>query len=100
MAQACGLRGVKVGTVAELEKALLEAVEGQMKRGETTLVEVLLNQDSFGKTILNTLKRLEALKMCKPLQLLRAKELGEPFRRDAMKAPVQIAKINASDMSE
>jgi len=70
MARACGLKGVKVGTVAELEEALKTAIEGQMQRHETTLVEVLLNQ-----------------------------ELGEPFRRDAMKAPVQIAKINASDMA-
>eukprot|EP00913_Durusdinium_trenchii_P018854 g17717.t1 len=71
MAKACGLKGVKVATVEELEQALKTAIDGQMQRKETTLVEVLLNQ-----------------------------ELGEPFRRDAMKAPVQIAKINASDMSE
>ncbi|CAJ1371002.1 unnamed protein product [Effrenium voratum] len=71
MAKACGLKGVKVQSVEQLERALSSAIEGQMKRGETTLVEVLLNQ-----------------------------ELGEPFRRDAMKAPVQVAPINASDMAE
>jgi len=69
LAEACGLKGVKVKTTTELEKALIEAIEGQMKRNETTLVEVILNQ-----------------------------ELGEPFRRDAMKPPVQIAKVVADDM--
>merc|ERR1711977_212764 len=54
IAQACGLKGVKVDNQADLEKALA-AVDGQMNRNETTFIEVLLNQ-----------------------------ELGEPFRRDAM----------------
>jgi len=40
-----------------------------MKNGETTFIEVLLNQ-----------------------------ELGEPFRRDAMKKPVVVAGINREDM--
>jgi len=69
VAKACGLKGVKVNTAAGLEEALTDAIEGQMKRGETTLVEVLLNQ-----------------------------ELGEPFRRDAMTTPVEVAGINPSDM--
>jgi len=60
VAQACGLKGIKVKTTAELEAALSSAIEGQMKRNETTLIEVVLNQ-----------------------------ELGEPFRRDAMTAPVR-----------
>merc|ERR1712176_1070614 len=60
VAEACGLLGVKVSTVEELEGALRNAVDGQMKRNETTLIEVVLNQ-----------------------------ELGEPFRRDAMTAPVR-----------
>merc|ERR1712050_596126 len=60
VATACGLKGVKVATTAELEEALRTAVEGQMVRNETTLIEVVLNQ-----------------------------ELGEPFRRDAMTAPVR-----------
>merc|ERR1712146_545042 len=60
VAKACGLNGVKVDTAAALEEALRNAVEGQMKRNETTLIEVVLNQ-----------------------------ELGEPFRRDAMTAPVR-----------
>lgn len=61
--------GVKVDTAAALEEALTNAIEGQMKRKETTLIEVVLNQ-----------------------------ELGEPFRRDAMTAPVEVAGMNAADM--
>merc|ERR1739848_14363 len=56
---------------AEVAKALKEAVEGQMKRNETTFIEVVLNQ-----------------------------ELGEPFRRDAMTAPVSVAGIRRQDMVE
>ena len=67
VAAACGLHGVKVETPADLEKAMQSAIEGQMKRNETTLIEVVLNQ-----------------------------ELGEPFRRDAMTAPVKVAGVNAS----
>jgi len=70
VAEACGLHGVKVTTTDELEKALANAVEGQMERNETTLIEVVLNQ-----------------------------ELGEPFRRDAMKAPVQVNPVRAEDMA-
>jgi len=69
VAKACGLHGVKVSTPEALEEALTNAVEGQMKRKETTLIEVLLNQ-----------------------------ELGEPFRRDAMTKPVEVAGVSASDM--
>merc|ERR1712187_344967 len=69
IAKACALKGIKVKTEAELEQALKHAVEGQMKRKETTLIEVVLNQ-----------------------------ELGEPFRRDAMTAPVSVAGIDAADM--
>jgi len=57
--------------LSELEKALASAVEGQMHRNETTLIEVVLNQ-----------------------------ELGEPFRRDAMTAPVSVAGIRREDMVE
>jgi len=70
VAEACGLQGVKVTTTDQLEKALANAVEGQMERNETTLIEVVLNQ-----------------------------ELGEPFRRDAMKAPVQVSPVKAEDMA-
>jgi len=69
IAEACGLKGAKVNTTAELETALSSAIEGQMQRNETTLIEVVLNQ-----------------------------ELGEPFRRDAMKCPVAVAGIKAEDM--
>merc|ERR1712046_185680 len=71
VAKACGLVGVKVETAAELEKALANAVEGQMTRNETTFIEVVLNQ-----------------------------ELGEPFRRDAMTAPNRIADIRPEDMRD
>jgi sulfoacetaldehyde acetyltransferase len=47
---------------------LKKAAEDQAK-GVTTFIEVILNQ-----------------------------ELGEPFRRDAMKKPVPVAQINKSDM--
>lgn len=69
VAEACGLKGVRVSTVEELEKALAAAIDGQMTRNETTLVEVMLNQ-----------------------------ELGEPFRRDAMTCPVNVSTISAADM--
>merc|ERR1712039_475323 len=69
VAEACGLVGMKVQTSDELESALASAIEGQMERNETTLIEVVLNQ-----------------------------ELGEPFRRDAMKAPVRISEVRAQDM--
>jgi len=69
VAKACGLKGVKVTKPDELEQALKDAIDGQMTRGETTLVEVVLNQ-----------------------------ELGEPFRRDAMTKPVQVAGIAAEDL--
>merc|ERR1712050_527305 len=39
VAEACGLKGIKVSTVEELEKGLAAAVDGQMNRNETTLVE-------------------------------------------------------------
>ncbi|SDX48865.1 sulfoacetaldehyde acetyltransferase [Ruegeria halocynthiae] len=68
IAQACGLKGVVARTMDELTAALSQAVEDQ-KNGITTLIEALINQ-----------------------------ELGEPFRRDAMKKPVAVAGIDANDM--
>jgi len=52
----------------DLTAALKDACREQAD-GVTTFIEVLLNQ-----------------------------ELGEPFRRDAMKAPVEVAGINPADM--
>jgi sulfoacetaldehyde acetyltransferase len=52
-----------------LSNALNTAVKEQMEDNLTTFIEVVLNQ-----------------------------ELGEPFRRDAMKAPVAVAGIDAKDM--
>ncbi|MDG1373395.1 MAG: sulfoacetaldehyde acetyltransferase [Paracoccaceae bacterium] len=69
IAQACGLEGVQVTGMDELTDALAKAVDDQMNNGKTTFIEILLNQ-----------------------------ELGEPFRRDAMKKPVSVAGISASDM--
>ncbi|MFM8607621.1 MAG: sulfoacetaldehyde acetyltransferase [Hyphomicrobiales bacterium] len=69
LAKACGLQGVKARTQDELRDALAKAVEDQMKHGKTTLIEAMINQ-----------------------------ELGEPFRRDAMKKPVEVAGISVSDM--
>ena len=69
IAEACGLKGVQVTTMQELTDALDVAVKAQMNDGVTTFIEVILNQ-----------------------------ELGEPFRRDAMKAPVEVAGISAADM--
>ena len=68
VAEACGLRGVSVKTQTELTEALQTACKAQ-NEGVTTFIEVILNQ-----------------------------ELGEPFRRDAMKAPVKVAGINRADM--
>ncbi len=68
VADACGLKGIIARTMEETTKAIKEGCENQ-KKGITTFVEVILNQ-----------------------------ELGEPFRRDAMKKPVQVAGINKSDM--
>ena len=68
VANACGLKGVTVKTMEETTKAIKQSCEDQ-KNGVTTFIEVILNQ-----------------------------ELGEPFRRDAMKKPVQIAGINKDDM--
>lgn len=69
IAKACGVEGVQVTSMDELTDALDEAVKAQMKEDKTTFIEVLLNQ-----------------------------ELGEPFRRDAMKKPVSVAGISKDDM--
>jgi sulfoacetaldehyde acetyltransferase len=69
IARACGLQGVVARTMEELTTALKQAIEDQ-KAGKTTLIEAMINQ-----------------------------ELGEPFRRDAMKKPVAVAGISAADMA-
>ena len=69
IANACGLIGVQAKTMDELTDALDAAIKAQMKEGKTTFIEALINQ-----------------------------ELGEPFRRDAMKAPVAVAGISKDDM--
>ena len=69
IADACGLKGVQVRSMDELTDALNTAVKEQMNDNTTTFIEVVLNQ-----------------------------ELGEPFRRDAMKKPVRVAGISKDDM--
>ncbi len=71
IAQGCGVKGVQVMNMEELTAALRTAIDEQMNQGVTTFIEVLLNQ-----------------------------ELGEPFRRDAMKKPVEVAGISADDMQD
>ncbi|MYF88957.1 MAG: sulfoacetaldehyde acetyltransferase [Boseongicola sp. SB0676_bin_33] len=70
IAKACGLNGVVAWNMEELTAALDHAIKDQMKGGKTTLIEAMINQ-----------------------------ELGEPFRRDAMKKPVEVAGIDAADMA-
>ncbi len=70
IAKACGLNGVVAWNMEELTAALNQAIKDQMKGGKTTLIEAMINQ-----------------------------ELGEPFRRDAMKKPVEVAGIDAADMA-
>lgn len=69
VAEACGIKGVKAETAEGLTNALNTAIDEQMNKNVTTFIEVVLNQ-----------------------------ELGEPFRRDAMKAPVAVAGIDLKDM--
>ena len=69
IAEACNLKGVVARTMDDLTTALNQAIKDQMENGVTTLIEAMINQ-----------------------------ELGEPFRRDAMTAPVAVAGIDAKDM--
>lgn len=69
IAKACGIEGVQATSTEDLTAKLKEAVRAQMEDGKTTFIEVMVNQ-----------------------------ELGEPFRRDAMKAPVAVAGIDIDDM--
>jgi sulfoacetaldehyde acetyltransferase len=68
IANACGLIGVQARTMDEVSSALSQALADQAA-GKTTLIEILINQ-----------------------------ELGDPFRRDAMKNPVKVAGISRDDM--
>lgn len=71
IARSCGLEGVVARTMEELSAALTKAIDDQMNHGKTTLIEAMINQ-----------------------------ELGEPFRRDAMKNPVEVAGIDPADMAK
>ena len=70
IANACGLKGVVARTQEELTAALNQAIKDQMENNITTLIEAMINQ-----------------------------ELGDPFRRDAMKKPVSVAGVSAADMA-
>lgn len=70
VAEGCGLKGVTVTNQDDLKAAIEEGCNAQ-KDGVTTFIEVILNQ-----------------------------ELGEPFRRDAMKTPVAVAGIDPADMRD
>jgi sulfoacetaldehyde acetyltransferase len=69
IAKACGIKGVQATSMDDLDEKLSAAIKAQMEEGKTTFIEVLTNQ-----------------------------ELGEPFRRDAMKKPVVVAGISKEDM--
>lgn len=69
IAKACGVEGVQAATMDELSTKLKAAVKAQQEDNTTTFIEVLVNQ-----------------------------ELGEPFRRDAMTTPVEVAGIDKADM--
>ena len=69
IAKACGVEGVKAYSMDDLESALATAIKSQMEDGKTTFIEVMTNM-----------------------------ELGEPFRRDAMKKPVTVAGVDKADM--
>ncbi len=71
IARSCGLQGVVARTMEELTEALNTAIADQMERGRTTLIEAMINQ-----------------------------ELGEPFRRDAMKKPVEVAGVEEPQPAE
>ena len=68
VANACGLKGIIAKTMEDTTNAIKQSCEDQ-KKGITTFIEIILNQ-----------------------------ELGEPFRRDAMKKPVRVAGIKKEDM--
>ena len=68
VAEGFGFKGVLVKKPEELTKELKESCKNQ-NENITTFIEVMLNQ-----------------------------ELGEPFRRDAMKKPVKVAGIDQKDM--
>ncbi|GAB6145192.1 thiamine pyrophosphate-dependent enzyme [Desulfocicer niacini] len=69
VAKACGVNGVQAFTMEEVTQQLKIAVKAQMKEGKTTFIEIMTNM-----------------------------ELGDPFRRNAMKKPVAVAGIDKADM--
>jgi len=69
VAKACGVNGVQAFSMEEVTEQLKIAVKAQMEEGKTTFIEIMTNM-----------------------------ELGDPFRRDAMKKPVAVAGVDKADM--
>ena len=69
IAEACGFKGVVVDDDRRADRGAARGLRGAEASGVTTFIEVVLNQ-----------------------------ELGEPFRRDAMKKPVVVAGVDREDM--
>jgi sulfoacetaldehyde acetyltransferase len=63
VARSLGAEGVTVDKLGDVGEALDKAIDAQMKRGKTTVIEVMVTQ-----------------------------ELGDPFRRDALKMPKRTLK--------
>ena len=61
------------------------------------LVTVIIPCFNEKKTIAKVVDRINNLKDLN-LEVILNQELGEPFRRDAMKKPVKVAGINKADM--
>jgi len=55
-----GAKGVRVDKIDNVGAALTDAIDAQMNKGETTVLEIMCTQ-----------------------------ELGDPFRRDALSTPVR-----------
>ncbi len=64
------MKGVQVEAMEESTDRWNQASKDQMENNKTARIEVILNQ-----------------------------EMGEPFRRDAMKKPGQVAGVAAADMA-
>lgn len=60
MAQAMGAEGIRVDKIDNVGAALSDAIAAQMNDGKTTVIEIMCN-----------------------------KELGDPFRKDALSTPVR-----------
>ena len=69
VASSMGVESVKVESLDQVADAVQLGIKNQMEHGKTTVIE-----------------------------LITTRELGDPFRRDAMKKPVPVAGIDRADM--